>query len=259
MPCNINVIKTRKEIVMFEYFWYTKSTIPDGLGFSFLGPRHIITWLIALAIIVAGTILYKRASAKTKETWIWIVATALIAEEIVKDIVVTVIGQWEIDYLPLHICGINIILTMVYAITRSKIVADLLYCIGTFGAALALTTPNWMALPVMNFMHLHSVSVHILLVLFPIMIILKGHRPDIRNWLKCFLIAVCYCVPVYVFNKFFDTDFVFLNGARDTPFVPLVNLIGPLYVIPMIMLLGLVMLLMYLPWYISDRKKAKNA
>lgn len=244
---------------MFEYFWYTKSTIPDGLGFSFLDSRHIITWLISLAIIVVAALSYKKANAKTKETALWVVAIFLVANEIIKDIVVLVTGQWEIDYLPLHICGINIILALVYAITRSRIVADLLYCIGTFGAALALTTPNWMVLPVVNFMHFHSVSVHILLVLFPIMIILNGHRPDIRNWPKCFLIAIGYCVPVYVFNKIFDTDFVFLNGARDTPFVPIVNLIGPLYVIPMIMLLGLVMILMYLPWYISGHKKTKNA
>ena len=244
---------------MFQYFWYTKDNIPDGLGFSFLGARHIVTWLLSLSIIIGLAMLFKKASPKAKNIAIWVVAIYLIVNEIVKDIVVIVLGQWTLEYLPLHICGINIILTMVYAITRNRIVADLLYCIGAFGAALALTTPNWMALPVMNFMHFHSVSVHILLVLFPIMLILNGHRPNIKNWLKCFIVAVCYCVPIYIFNKIFDTDFVFLNGARDTPFVPIVDIIGQLYVIPMIMLLGLVMFLMYLPWYLSDRKKAAKA
>ena len=201
----------------------------------------------------------KKASAKTKNAALWAVAASLVVIEIFKDLVLIVSGLWSLDYLPFHICGINIILALVWAITRSGIVADILYCIGTFGAALALTTPNWMALPVLNFMHLQSVIVHILLVLFPIMIVLNGHRPNIKNWRKCFLAAVCYCVPIYIFNRIFDTDFVFLNGARDTPFVPIVNFIGPLYVIPMIMILGLIMFLMYLPWYLDDRKKAKNA
>ena len=239
----------------FEYFWYTKDNIPDGLGFNFLGPRHIITWLIAAALIVSTAILFKKADAKTKEFFLRGTAFSLVTIEVIKDIVAAAVGQWSIDYLPLHICGINIILVTVWIFTRNKIVADLLYCIGTFGAALALTTPNWMTLPVLNFMHLQSVTVHILLVLFPIMIVLAGHRPNIKNWTKCFAVAVCYCGVIYVFNKIFDTDFVFLNGARDTPFVPVVNLIGPLYVIPMIMLLGLIMFLMYLPWYISDKKE----
>ena len=241
-----------------QYFWYTKDNIPDGLGFSFLGARHIITWLISLAVIIAAAMLFKRASEKSKDRTLKAIAASLVIIEIVKDIVVIAVGQWSIDYLPLHVCGVNIILAAIWAVKRNPIVADLLYCIGTFGAALALTTPNWMALPVWNFMHLTSVIIHILLVIFPIMIVMQGHRPDIKNWPKCFAVALCYCGVIYVFNKIFDTDFVFLNGARDTPFVPLVNLIGPLYVIPMIMLLGLIMLLMYLPWYLADRKKLKQ-
>ena len=242
----------------FQYFCYTKDNIPDGLGFSFLGPRHIISWLISLAVILTVCLLFKKLDEKSKEFVIRGVGLSIFGLEIIKDIVVVALGQWDIEYLPLHICGANVILIAVWLITKNRIIADLLYCLCPFGAALALTTPNWMTLPVLNFMHFQTVIIHTLLVIFPILIVMAGSRPDIKNAPKCFGAVLAYSAVIYVFNKIFDSDFVFLNGARNTPFEPIVKIIGPLYVIPMMLLLGCIMLGMYLPWHLSDKKKRQT-
>ena len=243
----------------FQYFWYTKDNIPEGLGFNFLGARHIITWLICLAVILTVCFMFKKLDDKSKEFVIRGVGLSIVTIEIIKDIVVISLGQWDIEYLPLHVCGVNVILIAIWLFTRSRIIADLLYCLCSFGAALALTTPNWMTLPVWNFMHLQTVTIHTLLVIFPILVVMAGHRPNIKNAPKCFGAVLAYSAVIYVFNKIFDSDFVFLNGARNTPFEPLVKIIGPLYVIPMMLLLGCIMLGMYLPWHLADKKRAKTA
>lgn len=244
----------------FEYFWYTKSNIPDGVGFKLFGTFHILSILAAIAIIVGLALLFKRLGKKGRWTMIVIVGCSLLANEIFKDVFCLAVGEWEVDYLPFHICGINLILSFVYLFTRNRVIAQILYALGIPGASMALLTPTWTPLPFLNAMHLHSYTVHICLILFPILLVINGERPTYKYFKWSYASVLIYCIPTYFLNKALDTDFVFLNGARDTPFEFLPEVLGdPWYIFPCAAILGGLMALMILPWHIGDKKKLKTA
>ena len=76
--------------------------------------------------------------------------------------------------------------------------------------------PTWTSLPTLNFMHLHSFTVHILLIAYPVVLTVAGDiRPDLRQLPKSLLFTVCMAVPIYVFNLLFDTNFMFLMYAEE--------------------------------------------
>ncbi len=244
---------------MFKYFFYTKDFLPEeaeGMGlFTF---THIAELVIAVVLIVLSALLFKHCNDAQRQRFLIITVVLLWVDELIKQLGSAALDMWEAGFLPLHICSINIILATVYIFTKSKLMAQLLYCLGIPGALIALVIPTWSSTPVMNFMHLHSYTVHILLTIFPILLVINGERPDVRYWGKCSLAVAIYSIPVYFINLALKTDFMFLNGAKGTPFTALVKTIGkPLYCPLLIGLICLLMGAMYIPWVIYDRRKAK--
>lgn len=244
----------------FNYFWYTKDNIPEGVGIKFFGASHIIGLVLAVAIIVGLAVMFKKFNQQQKDRMLKITVILLVIDEIIKHAGCAAIGQWKVDYLPLHVCSVSLILSVIYIFTKNKTIAQILYCLGIPGACVALLTPSWLALPVFNFMHLHSYTVHILLILFPILLVINGERPSFRYFRGAYSAVLLYCVPIFFLNKLWDTDFVFLNGARDTPLSFLPDVLGdPWYIFPCALILGLLMVLMILPWHIIDKRKNKNS
>lgn len=242
----------------FEYFWYTKDSIPDGVGFKLFGAYHISSILAAILIITGLALLFKRLGEKGRRRMIVIVGCFLLCNELFKDIYTLSVGEWRVEYLPFHICGINLILSFVYLFTKDKIIPQILYALGIPGASMALLTPTWTNLPFLNAMHIHSYTVHICLILFPILLVINGNRPTYKYFKWSYAAVLIYCVPIYFLNKVLDTDFVFLNGARDTPFEFLPEVLGdPWYIFPCAAILGGLMALMILPWHIIDKRKKK--
>ena len=239
-----------------KYFWYSNKMIEkledaEGieLGFEHFDETHIIMLLIATAIIGACSFLFSKLGVHGRTVMLNALSVLMVADELLKHIGNVALDSWSVNYLPLHLCSVNIFLCVAYSFTKSKTIAKLLYCLGAPGAVLALLLPTWTNQPVLNFMHLHSYTVHILLLMFPILLVVDGLRPSIKDVPKCFVCVVGYAIPLYFVNKLLDTDFLFLNGARKTPFEDLVALIGdPWYVPLMLLLFALLAFLMCLPW-----------
>lgn len=125
-------------------------------------------------------------------------------------------GNFNWDYLPLHLCSINIFLIALYAWKPSRLLDNFLYFICIPAATAALLFPTWTSLPAANFMFWHSTSVHILLAAYPIMLFSGGDiRPSVRYMGKCFLLLLAMAVPIYCVNLLLDTNFMFLMYAPD--------------------------------------------
>ncbi len=249
-----------------KYFWYSSKMLDaledaEGIevGFEHFDETHIIMLLIASAIIVACTFLFSKLGVAGRAIMLNTVSVLMVADELLKHIGNAALDSWGVQYLPLHLCSVNIFLSVAYVFTKNKIIAKLLYCFGASGAVLALLLPTWTNQPVFNFMHLHSYTIHIMLLLFPILLIIDGLRPSIKDVPICFACVVGYAIPLYFVNKWLDTDFLFINGARSTPFEDLVAVIGdPWYVPIMLVLFGILALLMCLPWTILEKVQAKH-
>ena len=243
-----------------NYFLDTTETIASGVGFTHFGLLHLIWLLVFAAVTIINCILYRKLGAVGRARWKKTVALLLLADELFKDIMLLIGGRFRPDYLPLHLCSINIILIAVHAWKPSKLLSGYLYTVGIPGALAALLFPTWTSLPIMNFMHLHSFTVHILLALYPIVLGTAGElNPQVKQLPRYLLLLIAMAIPIYGINLLLDTNFMFLMSAdAGNPLYLFEQLWGNhLYGFPV--LIAAVLLVMYVPLVIFRKIKSKKA
>ena len=239
-----------------EHFLDTTGTIPNGLGFSQFGLLHLVWLGLFFVISVASIIFYRNFTGKGKQIWKVTIASLLVADEIFKVVMLLIGGRYTPDYLPLHLCSINIFVIAYHAFRPSKLVGGYLYTVGIPGAMAALLFPSWTSLPLMNFMHLHSFTVHILLALYPITLASSGELDiQVKKIPGYLLLLVGMAIPIYFINLFLDTNFMFLMSVDPG---------NPLYVFEQIwgnhllgfpVIIAAVLIVMYVPLVIWRKVK----
>ena len=237
-------------------FFLTKDNIPEGVGFQTFGLTHMI-WLLAGALLcVAACIFYHKLSADKQKRMLTILGTYIFLQEMVKNLVLVFLGEFSWGYLPFHLCGINILLIFFDVIKQTKVVRSFLYYFSIPGAALALLFPNWTNMPVWNFLHIHSFTIHILLVMYPLLLVTNNQaQTDLKSALRGTALLVAMAIPVYGLNLLWDTNFMFLmRPASGNPLEMFEKLLGShLWGFPI--LLPLVILVMYIPARICKNLK----
>lgn len=243
-----------------EYFLETTETIADGLGFAHFGALHLCWLVIFLCIVLLSIRYYRHATDEKRVRWGRIIAMLLIADELFKMIGLTLGGNYTFDYLPLHLCSINIFVIAFHAYKPNRLLDSVLYTVCIPGALAALLFPSWNSLPLTNFMHLHSFTVHILLALYPIVLTACGKiHPKVNDIPKCLGLLMAAAIPVYCINLLLDTNFMFLMYANEN---------NPLYFFEQAMgshlwgfpiIIAIIIPVMYLPWYLHDRHAEKLA
>ena len=174
----------------------------------------------------------------------------------VKNLVLVLMNEFSWGYLPFHLCGINILLIAFDTIKQTKTVRSFLYYFSIPGAALALFFPNWTKMPVWNFFHLHSFTIHILLVLYPLLLVTTNQvSTELKSAFKGVLLLIAMAIPVYGLNLLWDTNFMFLmKPDSGNPLEMFEKLLGShLWGFPI--LLPLVILVMYIPARICKNLK----
>ena len=197
-----------------EYFWYTSDTIPKGLGFSHFSGLHL-AWLAAGAVVIAlCCLLYRRLNENQRGVFRKAVALLLVADELFKDIPMMVMGIFDVKYLPFQLCSINLFLIAWHAWRPSRTLSVFLYTVCIPGALAALLFPTWTKLPAVNFMSVHSFSVHILLLLYPVVLTAAGEvGPRLRDVPKCLAMLAGLACFAQILNLLWDTNFMFLMSA----------------------------------------------
>ena len=155
-------------------FFVSSENIPEGVGFQAFGPIHLLWLLGGLILWVGGCVFYRKLSADKQKIALRVLGAYIFLQEMVKNLVLILQGEFSWGYLPFHLCGINILLIVFDTIKQTKTVRSFLYYFAIPGAALALLFPNWTEMPVWNFFHIHSFTIHILLVLYPLLLVTTG-------------------------------------------------------------------------------------
>ena len=243
-----------------QYFLDTIDTIQEGVGFQHFGKVHIVWLCVFLVILIGNCLLFRGLGEKVKNMWIKTVAVLLVADELFKMACLFIGGNYEWDYLPLHLCSINIFLIALHAWKPSDLLGNFLYTICIPGTMAALLFPSWSKLPVLNAMHLHSFTVHILLALYPIVLTFSGRiKPDVKLLPKCMGILVLMAIPIYGLNLLLDTNFMFLMLAEEG---------NPLYwfeqnwgnhLLGFPVIIAAVLIIMYLPVELLRKRKKSGA
>lgn len=238
-------------------FFVTSDHIPEGVGFQAFGLTHIIWLLAGLILCIAACIFYGKLSTEKRKRVLTVLGAYIFLQEMVKNLVLILLGEFSWGYLPFHLCGINILLIAFDTIKQTKIVRSFLYYFAIPGAALALIFPNWTKMPVWNFFHLHSFTIHILLILYPLLLITTNQvSTDLKSALKGVLLLVAMAIPMYGLNMLWGTNFMFLmKPDSGNPLEMFEKLLGShLWGFPI--LLPIVILVMYIPARIFKNRKS---
>ncbi len=248
-----------------EHFFESSDTIGKGLGFSHFDALHI-GWLVGFLVFSAACcLLYRRLSPRARCVMRRVFAALLVADELFKIIGLASHGNYTVDYLPLHLCSVNIFLIVAHSIKPNETLNNFLYAIGMPGALAALLFPTWTKLPLLNFMHIHSFTVHILLAAYPLILTVCGEiRPNLRKLPKSLALLACFAAVALAVNLItkdmaVSTNFMFLMSAsKGNPLYLFEQAFGNhLYGYPV--LIVAVLLVMYGPWLIYDAIKKKHA
>ena len=241
-----------------QYFLETTETVESGLGFSHFDGTHL-TWLaVFLVTVVLNCLLYRRLNEKGKERWKKTVALLIVADEIFKMVMLTVGGRYELNYLPLHLCSINIFVITFHAWKPSRIVSGFLYTVCIPGAIAALLFPTWTSLPVLNFMHLHSFTVHILLAMYPLVLGLCGElKPQAREIPKYLAVLAGLALVALGANLLMDTNFMFLMYAEEGNPLYIFEQLWGSHLLGFPVLITAVLIVMYVPMEFYRKLKKK--
>ncbi len=197
-----------------KYFFETADTIESGLGFSLFDSLHI-TWLaVCLLTVLINCIAYKKLGQTGRSRWRKAVAWLLVANELFKTVILIYAGNHTVNYLPLHLCSINIFVIAVHAYRPSNVLDNFLYTVCIPGALAALLFPTWTSLPITSGMHWHSFTVHIQLALYPAVLAVNADiKPELKNLPKSLGLLILMAIPIYGINLLLDTNFMFLMYA----------------------------------------------
>lgn len=239
-----------------EYFWYTSDNIPKGLGFAHFSPFHLAWIFTGILITVLCCILYRRLGQKGRGVFRKTVALLLVADELFKLIPMVVMGVFRLDYLPFQLCSINLFLIGWHAWKPGKLLDNFLYTVCIPGAVAAMLFPTWTKLPAVNYMLIHSFTVHILLVLYPVVLTAAGEiKPELKEVPKCLLLLAALAAVALVLNLLWDTNFMFLMSASKGNRLYWFGQHWGNHLLGFPVLIAAVILVMHIPWCVARKVK----
>ena len=201
-------------------FWIHRDQIyANGLdlGFSVFSPGHIV-WLLAIAVmsVIVGSI-YVKAGESGRSNIRKGIGLSMILLDALK---ITVMGLFEvrnIEFLPLHLCSVGGLATLVYAMWPGKLKLDQLFGYAFFPAALlAIFFPSANMYPWWNFYCIHIFLYHALIIFYFVMLFMSGEfRPTYSGLLISFAFMAVFAVPIYMINVRFGVNYMFIGMRSD--------------------------------------------
>ncbi|MBR6473386.1 MAG: YwaF family protein [Firmicutes bacterium] len=253
----------------FSNFWlYTEKAAAEHLnvGFDLYSKGHLI-WLLAIAVFIGIMIpVYMKSSHKDKIKIRRIFAWYLAITEIIKMIIIVVIGAPVTAYLPLHLCGYAIFILLIDAyLTKQDLTGQMIaYAFGP-GALAALLFCSWTALPVFcNFMSIHSFLFHAVIVCYLLMRLANGEiKPNYKGVWVSLLTLMILAVPSYLVDMKTGLNYMFIYEVqRNSPLEIAWEIFGvrwgkPGYVVGAFLLVLVIFHALYLIYGVTRIKKRK--
>lgn len=242
-----------------ENFFTPASQLPPGAGFGLYGREHICWLVICLAAGTALCLTYRRCGVHGRARVRLSVGLAALLCEALKEANLIVQGEPILYYLPLHLCGLAVFFTLWHSIRPNATAGELLYSSCMPGALFAILFPDWTACAAFSFHSILGFTVHMLLVVYPLMQVLGGDlRPRAARLPRCLLILLCLAGAVYVFDRIFRVNYMFLLvPAAGSPLEWFEGVLGnPGYLLGYVPMLALVWVALYAPFTLRAGGKA---
>jgi hypothetical integral membrane protein (TIGR02206 family) len=228
-----------------------------GGAFQLFGPAH----LAALASLVALNLFllrFRGSPEATRAKVRWMLALTLWVAEVGWHLWNVFTGQWTAQaLLPLNICSALIWLSGFMLIFKNHSIYEFAYFLGIGGAIQYLATPDLGIYGFPHFRYFQTFTSHGLLVTSAIyMTVVEGFRPTWKSLWRVVIIANIYMLLIFFLNRAIGSDYLFVNAKPAT--ASLLDLLPPwpYYILYMEALGVVTFLLLYLPFFIRDRRMA---
>lgn len=222
------------------------------------GTEHLV-WLAAYALTcVILSLIYQRIDKTGRRRMGIVVAVITMGLQIWRIIFQISGGIFNVNYFPLHLCDVTAFLVLIHSLRGGKVIGEFLYCLGIPGAVSALIFPDWTRYPILNIQSLQSFTIHIFMTAYIVMLVAGGDiRPEAKRLPKCFLMLLGIGIPIYFFNKIYDTNFFFTNWpSPGSPMEFLETFLGnPGYILGVVFLIVVLWVVMYLPFELARAMK----
>ena len=244
-------------------FWksYDITALEYGEGYEcypLYGTVHLIELALSALFILGIALWYRHSGAKQRRRILVGVTVLLLLDEAALLLGMALTGQWNWSYLPLHLCSINVFVCLWHTLTGQNWCKEVLYALCIPGALIALLCPGWLNVPSWwSFINLHSVSIHALLVLYPVLLVAGGYRPSVHRVPMVLAFLFGTALPIYFLNKPLCTNFYFLNNPYGNVITSTFTAwFGEkFYILGFLPAIALALVLMYAPWAAAGKKR----
>lgn len=218
-------------------------------GFGHFSAAHMGHLLLILAISAGFCLLYRRSAERQRRTLRLLTACGNTALALLRAVLLMAAGQYGVERLPLHLCGMAVYICLLHALRPGRLTAQFLLAFCMPGALAAILFPDWTASAPWSVMSVFNFAIHALIVAYVLMQLAAG---DIRRepclLPACLGIMLLIAAPVYVFNLAAGTNFMFLSyPAPDSPLELFAFLGRPGYVLGYLPMIAAVWAVIYLP------------
>jgi hypothetical integral membrane protein (TIGR02206 family) len=195
--------------------------------FELFSASHIIVLLTLILLNLAMAIWLRRTKSDKARTYFrYLLAAFLILQEISLNVWRALTGQWSLEEsLPLHLCGVAIILSAIMLLNRDYFLYELTYFWGFGGAIQAILTPDsTYGFPHYRFLQVFA-SHGAIITASVYMTFVQGYRPTLKSIWKAVWITNAYTAFIALFNLLVGGNYLFICHKPETP--SLLDYMGP--------------------------------
>lgn len=164
----------------------------------------------AILVLLVSLFLIKRLPQQNRSVE-RLFALSLLVMELLYHVWMLKTGRWNLsDSLPLELCSVSLILTIVLLWTGNRRLYELVFYIGIGGALQAIVTPDLdMDFPHFRFFHFFYTHIGIILTACYFTWI-KGYKPTFKGIIQSMIVLNLLLPFIYIVNVVFQGNYMFL-------------------------------------------------
>ena len=228
--------------------------------FHLFGTPHIVAMAAMLVVPVALSVAVRRADSERATRVVCVVfAVVMLVNQVVYwcyRYVTEGADTFVREHLPLHVCGMTVLLSVATLLWRRRFTYELLYFWGLAGAANAMVTPELTeGFPhYVFFQYFISHGGIVAAALFATWGL--GMRPTFRSLIRAFVAMNAMAAVIACVNLLLDSNYMYLCEAPVTA-SPFLFLPWPWYILWLEVLALVFFGLLYLPVLLVERSKSQ--
>jgi hypothetical integral membrane protein (TIGR02206 family) len=227
-----------------------------GAPFEQFGPAHITFLIVLLLACLLVYLLRDRFPPRQRAAFRWLLALWLIVNELAFHAWHIYYGLWSIQtHLPLHICSLMIFASAYMLVTRNHTIYEFAYFAGIGAALQALCAPDAGIYGFPHFRAFQTLTAHGLLVFSAVyMTAVEKFRPYPKSLLKVAVGLNLYLAFIYIVNSLLGSNYLYIMHKPET--ASLIDFLGPWpwYILSLEAIGLFTSLLLYLPFFLKDRR-----